>query len=366
MFRAFILLILIVCSLKSSSQLTDTLSYAEQLAALEAEMDSLSIFNLIESVMALEVQSSSELNLHAGFTSSVTSAGRDYDINQQGVAPGVSYYHKSGIYADLSGYWNSDFEPNYNPTVFSLGYLTTLNEKWSYSLDYERWIFNPKDTSDNPLQNSIGASLNYEFVVDIGLDYSILFGNETAHRLIGTLGKSIDLGKWWLFDDIRLYPNANILLGNSKITRQLISQQQLSEQWSRVYQQLIDFTTLSEFERDVVSRTIETAFENGRITERRRNILLQLLETAQNLTQRDIEDLQNVLDFGFTNATFEEDNAFGVLNYAFSIPLALSSKNLTLLISYSYSIPVSLPGEFFEVDPVGIFGASISYRIPFK
>ena len=192
MFRAFILLILLVCSLKSSSQLTDTLSYAEQLAALEAEMDSLSIFNLIESVMALEVQSSSELNLHAGFTSSVTSAGRDYDINQQGVAPGVSYYHKSGIYADLSGYWNSDFEPNYNPTVFSLGYLTTLNEKWSYSLDYERWIFNPKDTSDNPLQNSIGASLNYEFVVDIGLDYSILFGNETAHRLIGTLGKSID------------------------------------------------------------------------------------------------------------------------------------------------------------------------------
>lgn len=367
MFRAAIISMLFSFSFFSHSQISDTLSYAEQLAALEAEMDSLSIFNLIESMLSLESSPSSELNIHASFTSSVTSAGRDYDINQKGLSPGLSYYHKSGIYADLSGYWNSDIEPNYNPTVFSLGYLSTFNENWSYNLDYEKWLFNPGDTSENPLTNSIGASLNYDFkFIDVGLDYSLLFGNKTAHRIIGSLSSSISLGKWSVFDNIRLYPSGNIQYGNATITQLRITRQQLNEQWANIYQQIIDFSDLNDFQQQTTIRSIETAFENGRITERRRDRLIDLINTAQNLTAEEIQELQDIVDNGYEESILENSNAFGLMNYSFSLPIALSIKNLSIILSYTYSIPVALPGEFFEVDPVGFFGASISYRIPFK
>ena len=367
MLRTVIYMMLFTFGLSVLAQKNDTLSYAEQLAALEAEMDSLSIFNLIESVLSMESDPKSELNVHFGFTSSVTTAGRDYDINQQGISPGLSYYHKSGIYADVSGYWNSDIEPNYNPTVFSLGYLNALNEKWSYSFDYERWFFNPKDSSENPLTNSLGTSLNYDFkIATLGVDYSFLFGNETAHRIIGNLGSTIKLGKWWIFDDIRMYPSASIFFGNGKITQLRITQQQLNERERRQTEFLLNINNLSDDEIRRLRRTIILAFRNDRITEQRRNELLQLISATENLTENDVDELQQLLDEGFEVQSFEDGNAFGLMNYSFSLPLSLSIKNLNIILVYTYSIPVALPGEYFEIDPIGYFSASISYRIPFK
>ena len=129
------------------------------------------------------------------------------------------------------------------------------------------------------------------------------------------------------------------------------------------YQQLIDFSNLTTFQQNLLKRNIEAAFENGRITERRKDRLLDLLATAQNLSDEDAASLQRILDEGYEIRTFEDDKAFGIMNYAISVPLLLSSKNFSFMLSYTYSIPVALPGEFFEVDPVGFFGASVSYRI---
>ena len=358
------MLFLVSLDLKSQK---DTLSYAEQLAALEAEMDFLSIFSLIESVLATEAAPGSELLLHLGFTSSVTSAGRDYDLDQRGIAPGVAFYHKSGLFSDITGYWNSDIEPNYNPTVWSSGYLGDLGPRWSYSFDYERWFFNPKDSAANPLKNSFGASINYDLkIVNLGIDYSFLFGDESAHRILGSLGKTVDLGKWWIFDRISLYPSAIILFGNNNITQLRITQAQLTDRQRTQTERLITLNNLSPNQRNSLIASIQSAFENGRITRERRNEFLQLLATAQSLTEGDVQDLQTLLEQGFEETFFEEGNAFGLMNYSFSLPLTASINHFSIILNYSYSIPVSLPGEFFEVDPIGYFGASLSYRIPFK
>lgn len=346
----------------------DSLSYAEQLKAIEEEMDSLSIFNLIDSLFTLDVKPSSELNVRFGFTTNVTSAGRDYDISQSGVSPGISYYHKSGLYADLAGYWNSGIEPNYNPTILSAGYLGTFkNPQWSFSVDAEKWFYNPKDSSENPLAYSAGGSLSYDFTWGFAsVDYSFLFGDETANRIITNLSGNINLGKWWIFKSVILYPTVNMMIGNSDITQLRISNRQISDQNAERIQRLTTFANLTDEQKKFVGTLIIRAYRNGIITEEVRNQLLSDLRFSSDLSAQDQQALQRIVNEGYEVTEYVDSNEFGILNYSFTLPLSLSTDRLYFMFSYTYSIPVQLPGEFIEADPVGYFGASISYRIPFK
>src|SRR5688572_31714787 len=70
--------------------------------------DSLSIFSLIDSLLQQGDLEASQLAVRLSYNSNVLSTGRTLGINNFGLAPGVSYYHKSGLYADLSGYWSKD------------------------------------------------------------------------------------------------------------------------------------------------------------------------------------------------------------------------------------------------------------------
>ena len=350
------------------TQEKDTLSYAEQLALLEAELDSMSIFNLIDSLFDYEITPSSELNLRFGFTSSVTSAGRDYDLNQQGYAPGIAYYHKKGLYLDLSGYWSSDVSPQYNPTILGIGYLGQFNQKLTYSLDYEKWFFNPQDTSLNPLTNSVGASVSYDFNIGyVNVDYAYLFGEESSNRLIGNLTGNINFGKWWVFNSVSIYPTATILFGDGNVTLLRITQQTLRDAIANRILAIDSFDNLTTEETRTLRNLILTASENSIISERERNTLIRKTVTGEPLTEEDLASLSLVANGIYRQERYIDESKFGLLSYAFSIPLALSSDRLSFLLSYTYSIPVELPGEsLIELDPIGYFGISVSYRIPFK
>ncbi|SNS79373.1 hypothetical protein SAMN05421640_1257 [Ekhidna lutea] len=363
--RTVTIAILLSTAFLSFSQ--DTLSYAEQLRAIEEEMDSLSIFNLIDSLFNIETSISNELNVRVGVTTSVTSAGRDYNLNQSGVSSGITFYHKKGFYGDLSGYWNSGVEPHYNPTVLSIGYLGNINPKWSYSFDYEKWFFNPNDSSENPLRHSVASSLSYDFNFGYAsIDYSFLFGSETAHRLIGNLTGTINLGKWWVFRSVNIYPSFNMMYGNADITQLRVTREQLSDENKKRLQLLIEFSELTREQKIKLWNSVNEAFENGRITERKRDQYRNLLINSNQLTEEEKQELQTLIEDGIEYDEYLDGNQFGLLNYAFTIPISFSTNRWNILLSYTYSIPVKLPDEFFEVDPIGYFGASVSYRIPFK
>src|SRR5688572_2481757 len=68
-------------------------------AALTSQ-DTLSIVDLIDSLLMLEDDLSSQFAVRVGYNSNVLSAGRTLGIENFGLAPGISYYHKSGLYAD--------------------------------------------------------------------------------------------------------------------------------------------------------------------------------------------------------------------------------------------------------------------------
>lgn len=379
MFRGFTILWLFWLSIVSSlAQSTDDsamslnekipeLSYQEQLLALEMELDSLSIFNLLDSALLLGIAQKSELNVRYGFTSSVTSAGRDYNIQQTGHSWGAAYFHKSGIYTDLSGYWNSDLVPSHNPTIFSLGYLHSSSKQWSYSLDYEHWFYNPKDSSDNALTNSLGTSVSYDFKKGYAsLDYSYLFGKESSSRFIGSLAGTLNLGKWWAFNSVSIFPTFSLMAGNGNITTLRITTQQISDEAKLQINRIDRLADLTQKERDYLIFLTNRSYRNGNITLRRRNSILNLISIANTATEEELEELNRIAQNGVEEQEFLDGEEFGILNYSFTLPISLTAKRVSILLSYTYSIPVKLPGEFFEADPVGYFGASVLYRIPFK
>jgi len=56
---------------------------------------------------------------------------------------------------------------------------------------------------------------------------------------------------------------------------------------------------------------------------------------------------------------------FGVLNYSFVAPLAVTINDWTFIVSYTYNIPKALPGETLSLTDTGYLSASISRRIKF-
>ncbi|WP_151996678.1 MULTISPECIES: hypothetical protein [unclassified Imperialibacter] len=288
------------------------LSYEDSLSIFD-DMDSLSIFRLIDSVLSA-TQKSSTLNVRLSYTSRVTSAGRDFSVKQYGFTPGVSFYHHSGGFADVSGYWNSQFEPNYSLTVLSVGYLG-LPTKWlSYNIAFER-SFYAQAASDSIITappNGFNGTLFFDADwLYATIDYTYLFGNGDAHRLSGALSGNIVFRKVWFLDKITLFPSANFLFGN---------------------EELVSY----RFNVDLTDPRIQRLIR--RFPRLRRRVL-----------------------------TPDTRDVFGLMNVSFSTPISLRYKQFSLLLSYTYNIPVELPGESLaDTRPNSYFSTSLGYMIPLR
>ena len=271
------------------------------------DLDTLSILQLIDSLLLLEAASlKSQFSLHFGYTSEVSNAGRNLDIKQYGFSPGITYFHRSGVYADLTGYWNSQLDPKYDLTVFSIGYLGIISKKLSYSFSYDHSFFTDSDPDiDLPpaiielllppvLNNTLSTGLDVDFdFIEASIDYSWLFNEESSHRLQFAITGDLKKKDIWFLDRASLRPTISALLGNQDI--------------------------------------VNISFSRDLIAERR---------------------------FPFR---IDKANEFGVLNYQLSVPLALTKNKFQLILDYNYNLPQSLPGENFEYENNSFFSIDLYY-----
>ncbi len=369
-FKYFIALIFIIDTSFLSGQDLDSLlldddidfSILSEDSLLLDELDSLSIFTLLDSILNTDYKQS-QLALRLGFTSDVVNAGRDLGINQNGLLPGISYFHSSGVFASLTGYWNSQSDPKYNLTVASLGYFGELGKKLTYSLSYEHSFYANSvivevetdpltdeiaeilDTSveiqsDNSLTSNASAGLLYDFKkFYVSTDYSLFFGNDVAHRwdwrITGNFRKKNILG----FDRITLLPSISILMGNEGIITTRFDEGAIQE-LSRLEQGQIVWSIIQELGLQQQFRRLS----NDRKREFIRDEILPLAE------------------FSLSGIT-EVSQKFGVLNYALSAPVNFRKGNLSFTASYNYNIPQELPGEDLDIDPSGYISLSFAYYI---
>src|SRR5262249_27230491 len=89
--------------------------------------DSMSILSLIDNLLLTPEPPGSQLAVRVGYNNNIVGNGSSA-VNQFGITSGLSYYHKSGAYLDVAGYYTSEYKPSYYLTVASVGYLTSVTD----------------------------------------------------------------------------------------------------------------------------------------------------------------------------------------------------------------------------------------------
>lgn len=271
--------------------------------------DSLAIFRLIDSLMSLEEEDASILAFRLGYNSNILDAGRTLGITQFGLSPGITYYHKSGLYADVTAYWSRDFEPNLYLTTLSAGYLHTVGNSFSVLAAFDHFFYHYDDDYFIPYSNAASMSAMLDLKpVSLRLDYSFYFGDAHAHRILPGISGNFRKRDFLGFDRITFYPAVYVLFGDEQITEiEIIRPSSINE-------------ALTNFQK------YGDRF-GYRITERR---------------------------------------VFGIMNYAFSAPLNFTIDPWLFNITYTYNIPRALADEPLTLSNSGFLSASVVFNLEFK
>jgi len=306
--RLFFTIFLTVSCVFSYAQDTDSSFLSETEIDLTFE-DSLSIFNLIDSLLQQSDLDGSHVGVRLSYNSNVLSTGRTLGIKNFGLSPGISYYHKSGFYGDLSGFWSNDFDPSYYLTVASVGYMHDFSKRFSILSNYDRYFYAVGEDNYVPYKNALSVTPVLEFKpVALSATYSFYFGDAHAHRIMPGLSFILEKKKFLKIDRIAISPTFFMLLGNEVLTE-------------------IEFV----------------APKNRQ------------------------EGLQNWIDYkSWFRPIEKEKNVFGVMNYAISVPLSITHKNWGFSFSYTYNIPKALPGEPLTISESSYLSGSLSYFISLK
>lgn len=327
-------LLSLALGVKSHAQENDSTELANLSAELDAlfanEEDSLSLVGLIDSLLSAD-QSGSFMSLRLGYSSRITSAGRSFGIDQQGIIPGISYYHKSGLFSDITGIWNNDLNPKYYLTIFTAGYMGNFSDKWSYAVSYDHSFYHASDDSYQfPLTNSLNSTVSLDLThLYTSLDYSFSFGEETANSLTWNLTGVIRKKAFKPFKSVSFLPSLSILFGTQNIT----------DQYNATEPRPL-LASLTDREIDFIAK-------------------------RRHLTARQKERLIRARDEALAGLTENTSKHFGLMNYYISLPILLSSKKFGVIVSYNYNIPRALSGSDYSTERNGYFGLSLSYNLGF-
>ncbi len=327
-----------------------------ELDSLYQELDSLfanesipdDLFRLADSLLALENARISVLSVRGGYVSEVLSAGRAFGVSQYGFNPSLTYYHHSGFYGGVTGYWSNEYTPGYYLTDISAGYMrTSRNNKWNMFVDHSFYIFN--DTiDDHPFRNSAQAALSHRFsFADASVDYSFLYGSSNAHRITTTanlrLRKSF---KGWI-ESITIMPGIAGQWGNADVLYLRQPRNALTDLHRIIRTHDYPRLNLREYLR------LYNMLESGR--EQAAALFLFNREYTP-------EQIGQLID-QYYDGQIESDNSFGFMNLYFSLPVIIRMGSVSLLLNYTYNLPHALPGEDYAYDPSGYFSASLTWSL---
>jgi hypothetical protein len=252
----------------------------------------------------------SNIKVGISYSSEALSSGRNFNVPQFALSPSVGYYHKSGIHAIVDGTLLGSSSPSYTLTTISIGYLSTGMSAWGYGFDYSRNIFNPD--SAGLIKNVLSASGTFSRgLFSASAQYSYLFENETAHRVL--LGINAVLTKDSLghfVQSINFSPGVFFTLGTSNVP-------------------FVAFT------KDQFLKGTGYTWKEWKARRQR----------ARSRTATSSQNLQ-----------------FGLMNIDLTLPFTASFKNFQVGVSYTYAIPEKLSEEVdSDIKPTGYLSLSIAY-----
>jgi hypothetical protein len=267
----------------------------------------------MDSLIQLPVlKKNTKLAARLGYNSNVIATSRTLGFNLYGVAPGLSYYHKSGLYADASSYYSQQYSPNFYLSVLSGGYLKTLFKHWSLLTEYSRYFYSAaKSGVYSPYTNNFGVANYFGFKpVTLRVDYYYFFGQKSANRIMPALMITLEKKKWRSLDRISFFPSFSVLYGSEWVIAGYI----FYPNQSQIFQEN------------------QTRPPNAQLP-------------YQYPDNKDV---------------------YGLMNYSFTAPLSITRKNWNVIISYTYNVPKSLPHEDLGLKNGGYISFSVARYINFQ
>jgi hypothetical protein len=318
----FVLLIFISCVTFIQAQQKNALLINDPIItefdSLFNSADSVSILQMIDSLLLIPPQEEkSQVAFRVGYNSNVVATSRTLGFSQFGLAPGISFYHKSGFYADATGYWSNEYNPDYYLTAMSGGYMKTVGKRWSYLAEYTRYLYSDQGTDVYiPFRNNMGMSNFWEFKpLNFRLDYYFYFGQEHAHRIMPGISLNLEKKNWHGIKRILFFPSVNILFGSARITSYVKEVRYYTDPFVIKYRETHGFPDFPD----------------------------------QYTYYRPVTQTE-----------------FGVMNYSISAPASIAYKNWTVLLSYTYNFPKALPREDLVLSNSGYVSCSIAKYLTLK
>ena len=163
------------------------------------------------------------LYTNLSFDESVFFAGRDFDINQFGFTPSISYMKGQNFFVSLGSAYFSELDPKWDFVSISSGYSFFLDRSDRLSLSgiYSRIFFSADSDELNP--NRLSAALAYhKNKIRLRLSAAYLFGGSATFYTDSSASYEIPLlenDQW----EISFNPQLGLLMSEQTISEQIAS-----------------------------------------------------------------------------------------------------------------------------------------------
>ena len=163
------------------------------------------------------------LYTNLSFDENVFFAGRDFDINQFGFTPSISYMKGQNFFVSLGSSYFSELDPKWDFVSISSGYSIFLDRSDRLSLSgiYSRIFFSADSDELNP--NRLSAALAYhENNIRLRLSAAYLLGGSATFYTATSASYEIPLlenDQW----EISFNPQLSLLMSEQTISEQIAS-----------------------------------------------------------------------------------------------------------------------------------------------
>jgi len=334
--------------------------------------DQATLDKIVEEDSLVKDKEFSNFIIRIDYYNKTLSSGRDLGVEQYSLAPSLTYNHKSGISASLTGSYYSIDEPHYNMTDANINYSNffKFNDNWAYSLSYDHYFYHPDSAS--VLTNNLGLSTSYSVgKFSANLSYGHSFGgNEIGNSLSPGISGFFIIRNVGFIDKIEFLPSISASFGTSNITFRKFNAThfQNGQGYSYSNSKLLKGTAYAILLKDYKGYKTNNPQSTLTFNQYLFDVGLVIgykkyVETHPGTTVTQSQyDAAVIAKLKQAPTTSTEE--FGLLSWNFSIPVRLKIGRYTLGVTYNYIIPHLLPHETYDNLPnQSYFSAMMSYKI---
>lgn len=216
--RHFSFFVFLVCwSSLSLAQITDS----EESSEIDELLDELFVVDTLAILKAYEDLKGGFLYASISYDEQAYFSGRDFDIDQFGLAPSLTYLTNGGTYLFAGGAYYSELDPEWDLFALGAGQFWSLGTKkqWSVSASYTHSFLG--DESEELNTHRLSSSVSYKLdPLQLNVAGGYLFGAEPSYYLSTSVSYDASLAQIGTFE-LTFEPSLYLLFSQQNIIEQV-------------------------------------------------------------------------------------------------------------------------------------------------